>query len=114
MRRLPPALVLVAALLAVLAAVAVAAGPPAATTGPASAVGQTEATLGGQVDANGSATTWRVEYGTSDAYGLATPERDAGAGDAPHDVTAVVGGLTPETTYHVRVVATNAAGVARG
>ncbi|HVP02283.1 MAG TPA: hypothetical protein VMT10_06915 [Solirubrobacteraceae bacterium] len=88
--------------------------PPAASTGAASAITQTAATLGGTVDPKGSATTWHVEYGTSDAYGLTTPEQPAGSGSGAAAVSVPVTGLTSATTYHFRVVATNAAGVARG
>src|SRR4029450_1452774 len=37
-----------------------------------------------------------------------------GSGFDPHTATASVRGLTPSTTYHFRVVATNAAGTATG
>lgn len=88
--------------------------PPAATTGAAQAVGQTTVTLTGTVDPNATATTYSFEYGTSASYGLKTSEQPAGNGDAATDVSAPVAGLTPSTTYHYRLVATNAAGVSRG
>jgi hypothetical protein len=95
-------------------AVAVAAGPPDATTGAASNVAQTTATIAGSVNPQGTATTYHFEYGTSTSYGLQTDEQDAGAGSAAVDVHADLSGLTSDTTYHYRVVATNAAGVTRG
>lgn len=88
--------------------------PPAATTGAAQAIGQTTATLTGTVDPNAAATTYSFEYGTSASYGLQTSEQPAGDGDAASDASAPVTGLTPLTTYHYRLVATNAAGVSRG
>jgi hypothetical protein len=88
--------------------------PPLATTGAAQAIGQATATLIGTVDPNGSPTTYSVEYGTSTAYGLQTSEQAAGDGDAATDISAPVTALTPATTYHYRLVATNAAGVSRG
>jgi len=88
--------------------------PPAATTGAAQAVGQTTATLTGSVDPNATATTYSFEYGTSTAYGLQTTEQAAGDGDAAVGVEVPVTGLTPATTYHYRLVATNPAGVSRG
>jgi len=105
-----------ALVLAVLAvpAVAVAAGPPSATTGAATGVGQTTATVNGTVDPQGMATTYRFEYGTSGSYGLQTDEHDAGAGTGSVDAQAALTGLTTDTTYHYRVVATNAAGVTPG
>ena len=88
--------------------------PPGAATGQARDVTRTSATLTGTVDPNGSATSYRFEYGTSTAYGLQTAERQAGSGDAPAAAETPVDGLTPDTTYHFRLVATNAAGVTRG
>ena len=104
---------LVLALLAV-PAVAVAAGPPSATTGAATSVTQSGATLTGTVDPQGLPTTYHFEYGTSSSYGLQTADADAGSGTGAVDASATLSGLTSDTTYHYRVVATNAAGVTRG
>jgi hypothetical protein len=106
--------VVVIAMLLVAAAVAPAAGPPAATTGATTSVGQGTATVAGTVDPNGMTTTFHVEYGTSTGYGLATSDQDAGSGTGAASVQAGLTGLTSDTTYHYRVVATNAAGVDRG
>src|SRR4051812_28964940 len=98
-----------ALVLALLApAVAVAAGPPSATTGAATGVGQATATVNGTVDPQGAATTYHFEYGTSNSYGLHSDEHDAGAGSGAVAVQAGLTGLTADTTYHYRVVATNA------
>jgi hypothetical protein len=83
---------------------------PSAATGAAGAITGSSATLAGTVDAKGVATTYRFEYGTTTAYGHATPSATAGSGPA----TATVEGLTPGTTYHYRIVATNAGGIAQG
>lgn len=88
--------------------------PPTVLTGAATAVTQTSAKLTATLNPNGAATTWRFEYGTTDAYGLTTPETSAGDGDSPAPIERTVTGLTPDTTYHVRFVATNAAGTSRG
>jgi hypothetical protein len=106
------AAVLVLALL--LPATSAAAGPPSATTGAASAVTQSGATVTGTVDPQGMATTYQFEYGTSSNYGLQTADVDAGAGTGAVDASANLAGLTNDTTYHYRVVATNAAGITRG
>ena len=87
---------------------------PAATTGSASAVGETAATVSGTAGPNLRATTYRFEYGTSPAYGSVTPDQDAGAGAAPVAASAALSGLTPATTYHYRLVVTNAEGTAVG
>lgn len=85
-----------------------------AVTGPATDVTRTTATLQGSVDPEGEATTYSFEYGTTEAYGLQTPAAAAGDGTEPVDVETPVSGLTPDTTYHYRVVATNASGTVRG
>jgi hypothetical protein len=95
-------------------AAAVAAGPPSATTGTAKNVTQSAATVTGTVDPQGSATTYRFEYGTSTSYGLQTEEADAGSGTGAVDASANLSGLTTDTSYHYRLVATNAAGITRG
>jgi virginiamycin B lyase len=79
----------------------------------ATAVDDRSATLGATVDPNLLATTYRFEYGTTAAYGSVTATASAGSG-GPQQVSAPVGGLAPRTTYHVRVVATNASGTTEG
>ncbi len=88
--------------------------PPAATTGAASNITLTSATVAGTVDPNGSPAMWYVEYGTTTAYGLKSATRDAGDGADPVSLSATLTGLTSDTTYQYRLVATNAAGTARG
>jgi hypothetical protein len=88
--------------------------PPTVITGAATQVTQTSATLNATLNPNGAATSWRFEYGTTDAYGLSTPEVSAGDGSSPAPVEREITALTPDTTYHVRIVATNAAGISRG
>ena len=87
---------------------------PVATTGPATAVERTTATLTGTADPNGSATTYRFEYGTTTAYGLQTADRQAGTGQDAVAAEARLEALSPGTTYHYRIVATSAGGTARG
>src|SRR6478735_3322537 len=95
------------ALLALPASAALAAGPPAATTGAASAITRSTATLNGTVDPNGSSVRWYFEYGTTTAYGLTSGGEDAGDGDGEVPVAAGLQGLSPGTTYHYRLIATN-------
>jgi hypothetical protein len=82
------------------------AGPVVADTWSES-VGPTEATLKAEIDPEGSATTYRFEYGTSEAYGQQTEELNVGSDSNVHVLTRYVTGLAPHTTYHYRVVATN-------
>ena len=93
---------------------AAAAAAPTAITGPVGAVGGTTATLAGTVNPGGQSTTWQFEYGPTTAYGSKTTARSAGAGTANVDVGADLTGLDAGTTYHYRLVATNAAGTSRG
>jgi hypothetical protein len=96
------------------AGVATSASAPTATTGPVTEVGPTSVTATGTVNPNGLATTWYLEFGTSTSYGSKTSSRSAGSGTAGVDVSAPLTGLTPGTTYHYRIVATNSAGTGRG
>jgi hypothetical protein len=90
------------------------AATPTAITGPVTSVGPTTATATGTVNPNGQATTWWVEYGTSTSYGSKTSNVNAGSGTGNGAVSASLTSLAAGTTYHYRVVASNAAGTARG
>lgn len=101
--------------LAAVAAVAVpssagAATPPTATTGAASKITFSGARLSGAVNPRGTATVSSFQYGTTKAYGAATPITAAGSGTTARSVSAVVAGLAPTTRYHYRLVASSAAG----
>jgi hypothetical protein len=87
---------------------------PSASTGPTTATGATTATVTGSVNPGGEATTWHVEYGTSTSYGSTTSATSAGAGTSTSSVSAKLSGLADGTTYHYRLVATNAAGTSHG
>ncbi|MBA3620109.1 MAG: SBBP repeat-containing protein [Acidothermales bacterium] len=87
---------------------------PTAITGPVSRVGQTQATVTGTVNPTGSPTTFRFEYGPTTAYGQTTAPQDAGAGSSDQQVSAVLSGLVPGTTYNYRLVATNEFGTTTG
>lgn len=79
-------------------------------------VGASEAKLGAMVDPGGIAASYRFEYGTDTAYGNTTPSPDGSVGEGvtARAVWAAASGLTPGTTYHYRVVATNELGTAYG
>ena len=87
---------------------------PTVTTSAATGVAQTAATLNGQVTPNGAATTYRFEYGPTTTYGTSTPVTSAGSSAAATAVSANLTGLTPNTVYHARLVATNALGETAG
>lgn len=67
------------------------------------------------IDPEGQSTSYHVEYGTTTAYGQSTAEQEIPAIDsADHPVSQLLGGLAPGTSYHARVVATNASGTVSG
>jgi hypothetical protein len=69
-----------------------------------------------QVNPEGADTTFHFEYGTSASYGesLPTPDGDLGAGTSSERAAVRAQDLTPDTTYHVRLVASNVLGVVYG
>ena len=73
-------------------------------------VGLTEATLKARINAQGEATTYRIEYGPTESYGSVTPELSAGKESSGKVVAQIITGLTPNSIYHYRFVATNAQG----
>jgi phosphodiesterase/alkaline phosphatase D-like protein len=93
---------------------AIAAGLPAVATGGAKGVTAGSATLTGTVNPEGQATTYRFEYGTTTTYTAQTSSVSAGSGTKNVKVSAAVASLSPNTTYHYRLVATNASGPAMG
>jgi hypothetical protein len=86
---------------------------PTAQTGAATVSAPTSATLAGVVDPNGSDTWYSFVYGVG-RYDGYTPLARAGAGPDPVAVSAPIAGLTPATTYHVRLIAFSHHGFARG
>jgi hypothetical protein len=74
------------------------------------------ATLAAQLNPLGRDTRYRFEYGTSTAYGTSVPVPDGNAGSGTVDVplSVLVEGLSPSTTYHYRVVASNTLGTVEG
>ncbi len=93
-----------------------ASGPPSVTTTVAAAVTGSAATLNGIVDPNDFETTYHFEYGTSISYGTSVPVPDAsaGSGKLAEAVSRAITGLTPDTTYHYRLVAANDQGTGDG
>jgi phospholipase C len=90
--------------------------PPAVETSVASSVAQSTATLNAAVNPDGAdVSNCRFEYGTSIAYGSTAPcTSSPGSGSSPVAVLAAIAGLTANTSYHVRIVATNAGGTSYG
>ncbi len=90
--------------------------PPTAVTLPATGATLTGGTLRGSIDPQGQPTTYHFDWGATAAYGSQAPLSDAsvGSGSSEHAVEQTLGELTPDTSYHFRVVATNCGGCAEG
>jgi len=88
---------------------------PEATTKAASSPAETAVTLNGSVNPNGSSTTVSFEYGLTTSYGTTIAAANSPlSGTTATDVNASLTALTPNTTYHFRVKATNSAGIVNG
>ncbi len=89
--------------------------PPTAVTNAATAVGSEIATLNGTVNAKGSAATVIFEYGLDTNYGrTVTADQSPVSGNIDTAVSKIIDDIAPNTTYHYRVVATNAIGTTNG
>ncbi len=76
--------------------------------------GSTIAAVSAQINPDGLASTYRLEYGTSTAYGSSTPDTSVGAGAEAAAVEVQLTGLQPGAVYHARFVATNGFGTTSG
>ncbi|MGN6201888.1 MAG: hypothetical protein ACTHNY_05735 [Solirubrobacterales bacterium] len=93
------------------------AAPPSVETGNATEISETSAVITGRVNPFGLQTTYYFEYGPTTAYGTQVPvgsEGTAGQGQGSKFFSRTIVGLSPGTTYHFRIVATNGKGVATG
>jgi DNA-binding beta-propeller fold protein YncE len=87
------------------------AAPPQIFGAGASDITGSEATLHATIYPEKQATVYRFEYGTTAFYGSIVPAGEGTVGaSTPSQVSQTLKGLAPNTTYHFRVVATNATG----
>ena len=92
------------------ASLASAAGAPTIDATAATNIEGISALLTAEVNPNGQATTYHFEYGTAPCPSgscASTPEVDLGAGLGDRSATAEISGLSPDTSYHYRLVARN-------
>jgi len=88
---------------------------PTTTTEDATGIGATSATLNGTVNPNDLSTTVLFEYGSTTAYGSQlTADQSPVTGTSAVSVSANLTGLSDNTEYHYRVVATNNVGTTYG
>jgi hypothetical protein len=87
---------------------------PDVTTTAASEVAQFTATLNGEVNpaGGGNVESCEFEYGTTTSYGQTAPCSPTTPYAGVTSVSASLSALSPETTYHFRVKASNSNGVA--
>jgi DNA-binding beta-propeller fold protein YncE len=89
---------------------------PTVETNSAAAIEQTTATLNGHLDpaGGGEVTECLFEWGTTTAYGDTAPCAEGQSFSAPAAVHSDLTGLQPDTTYHFRLRAANAAVASEG
>lgn len=89
---------------------------PSAVTGATSSLTQSSVTLNATVNPNGAKVgACFFEYGASESYGsIAECTELPGSGTTPVTVSASIVGLSANTSYHFRIVATNPGGTSYG
>jgi len=88
-------------------------GPPVVITNPAGDVTASAARLNGSLDPHGLTTTVHFQYGTTTSYSHTTATQTQ-TGSTYRNVAANIGGLAAHTTYHFRIVGSNADGMRMG
>jgi hypothetical protein len=88
------------------------AAPPQVSGTGATDISAGAATLHATIHPENNPTTYRFEYGPTASYGSTVPagEGDLGASSTPTQVSQAIAGLSPDTTYHFRVLASNGVG----
>ena len=88
---------------------------PTVTTDAASNLSSVSVTLNGSVNACNSSTIVTFEYGLDNSYGSSIEaEQSPVIGMCSGSVSRSISGLTPNTTYHYRVIGVNGAGTTNG
>ncbi len=84
--------------------------PPVVTDVGAVQVADVSARLVGTIDPRNSDTSYVFEYGPTPALGSSAGPLAIGGGTKPITVSQLISGLSPDTTYYFRLVATNPIG----
>ena len=87
---------------------------PVIGSSPAIYLGAADVQVAESVNPDGVQTAVYFQYGTSTSYGSRTASQIAGSGRSAVNVTALLPGLTADTTYHFQMVTTSAAGTYYG
>jgi hypothetical protein len=87
---------------------------PTASTEAASEVHGNDAVLNATINPQGPGATYRFEYGKTSSYGKKVTLKGLSPGTAGVKVSQMLSGISPQKTYHFRVLATNSAGTAYG
>lgn len=78
-------------------------------TGTPTGITASTATLTGTVSPGAAQADFQFEYGTTANYGSKTSSSSVAGASTPQSVTCQISGLTAGTTYHVQLLASNAA-----
>ncbi|MEK7373859.1 MAG: Calx-beta domain-containing protein, partial [Thermodesulfobacteriota bacterium] len=89
------------------------ASKPSVTTDSAANITQTTATLNGTVNPNNQSTTAYFQYGLTLSFGNTTGAQTL-TGSTAQNISANITGLSANTTYYYRIVATNSSGTSYG
>jgi hypothetical protein len=89
-------------------------GAPTVSYREPSSMTDSSATVNGLVHPHSLDTSYRVEWGSTTGYGAHTDATALEAATWERSAPASLTGLRSRTTYHYRIVATNAAGTVRG
>lgn len=89
------------------------AAPDAVSTA-ATVVKSSSAILNGTYNSLGQATTYQFQFGTDTNYTFTQLAQNGGSGTSVTPASLTLAGLRPTTTYHFRLIATNATGTTYG
>lgn len=77
-------------------------------------VNETSAIVQGEVNPEGQATTYQIQYGPTTNYGTTTPPAELPPNTTAQGTITPITELQPATTYHYRLTASNYAGTTNG